>query len=169
MERIKQLLAERKDNRSKDEIIKAAFVTINPVIKAIFDDMPQVNVISVEGYAPHFNDGDPCVWRLRYSVDWFGRDDVYHTPVHLSSYGDPELDEEDDSEYAGLFSKRDPGYKKRKDEPDYDNLVEAASLIGTLSGEFEIADQENGTYWVFVRDEEAPNGFSVKSGTFDHD
>ena len=171
MERIKQLLAERKDNRSQEEIVKAAFVTINQVVGTIFDDMPNVNVISAEGHIPNFNDGEPCVWRMSSSVDWLGRDDVYHSPAHLSSYNDPEMNEEDTTEFAGLFTKRDPGWKTRKEEPDYTDLSAASDLVDTLSNEFEIInrDADGGTWWVFVRDEEAPNGFSVKSGTFEHD
>ena len=165
MERIKQLLAERQDNRSYDEIVKAAFATVNPVIKAVFDDMPQVNIICVQAYTPFWCDGDVCKFRISCSVDWFNRDDVYYSPVYFDGY----VDEEDKTEYAGLFSKKDPGYEGRKSDPDYDNLMMASSLIITLEDEFKILDRENGTWWVFVRDEEAPNGFSVKSDTFEHD
>tara|TARA_S200002703_G_scaffold119163_1_gene104896 strand:+ start:556 stop:1071 length:516 start_codon:yes stop_codon:yes gene_type:complete len=171
MERIKKLLGERKDSRSHEEIVKAAFITINQVVGAIFDDMPNVNVISAEGHVPYFNDGDPCVWKMRCSVDWLGRDNVYHSPVHLSSYSDPELNGEDTTEFAELFTKRDPGYQKRKEEPDYGDLGAACDLVHTLSDEFEIInrDADGGTWWVFVRDEETPIGFSVKTGEFSHD
>ncbi len=168
MKRIEALLAKRQkpaDKRSRDEIVKAAFKTINPVIKAIFADLPQVNVITVVGYTPHFNDGDVCEWGLSASVDWAFRDDIYHAPTHFEAYGD----EKDESKYAALFSKRDPGYQNRDKEPDYANLLKARDLILTLSDEFETADSDNGTWWIFVRDENAKNGFTVESDTFDHD
>lgn len=169
MNRINALLAERQkpvDNRGRDEIVKAAFNIINPVIKAIFDDLPQVNVIAVQGYRPWFNDGDECIWSISTSVDWLGREDVYHTPVHLDSYG--EDDEEGDFDQS-LFTKKDPGWQKREKESDFEALNKANQLLATLEEEFEIVDDSNGTYWVFVRDEEAPNGFSVQSDTFEHD
>lgn len=168
MKRIEALLAKRQkpvDKRKRDEIVKAAFKTINPVIKAIFDDLPQVNVIAVQGYTPHFNDGEPCEWEIGASVDWFCRSEVYYTPIQYDEYDD----KEDKSEYAALFSKRDPGYRTRDKEPDYPNLFKARDLILTLSDEFEIVDSDNGTWWLFVRDNTAKNGFTVKSDTFEHD
>lgn len=169
MERINALLAERadpNDNRSRKEITRAAWTVVTPVIQAIFADLPNVNIMAVEGYRPWFNDGDECVWGINVMVDWYGSDDLYHSPCHMSPYGDSETD----GEYNALFTRQDvPKYQDYQLQPDYENLKQAAGLLATLSDELKIIDEHNGTWWIFVRDENAENGFRIDSGEFEHD
>lgn len=158
MERINKLLEARRDNRDNKEIRRAAQNTVNEVVSAVFTDLPDVNILGAQGYTPHFNDGDICEWRFEASIDWVGVDDLYYSPISSDSV-----------QYSELFTREIPHWTEYKSIPEYDNLLTAQALFITLSKEFEILDESNGTWWLFIRDPNEENGFRIESGTFDHD
>lgn len=175
MKSFQQLVEERCANgtRNNEEIYAATWSVINEVVQAIFNEMPDVNVMAVQGYTPYFNDGDICEWSIATSVDYYNLDDVYYTPVyHFSKYGD----QDEDSLVSKLFNRVQPllsypeinrmGWEEKQASELVKRLKSAARLLNTLSHEFKIVDQDNGTWWVFIRTDD---GFDMVYDTFDHD
>lgn len=156
MERINQLLAQRKDNRSLQERQRVAQETINSVVAAIFADLPDVNVMAIEGEIPGFNDGDPCYWSQWAMVDW----------LNYGYGGDrPNVD----MSLMTRDPKSLPDYQQRKELPEYNNLFAATQLLDTLKGECElIAGDYGGRWWVFTRDASAEGGFRMETQEFEN-
>lgn len=160
MGRIEELLAQREDGRSHDEIKKAAEATIHEVVSAIFDEAP-VNIIAVEGHLPHFNDGDPCIYGIESQVEWMGYS--YYSPI-----GERTEEDEIDEKYKALLLP-EPDYKVRESDPNYAILKKGHDLVATLADEFEALDDYNGTWWMFIRDANEEKGYRMETGEFDHD
>lgn len=112
---------------------------INDVISMTFNNEPDLNFFVLKGYTPNFNDGDPC--------------------VHRQYIDDLETDEEfsghniivDEYTYDVTLKMPDGKLLTTKNIKDFD-------VIKYLQEEFE---QVYGTDWkiLFVRDDNAPNGF----------
>lgn len=122
---------------------------------------PPVNIIAAEGYSPYFNDGDPCTWGLESQVEWMG--DSCRSPI-----GKYVEEDEVDEKYKALLLP-EPDYRTRESDPNYAILTKAHDLMETLADEFEILDDNNGTWWLFVRDANEEKGYRMETGDFDHD
>ena len=182
MSKVKQMLEARcvNSNIDKSELIRQVRSKIEEAVMAIFEENPTVNIIAVEGYAPNFNDGDPCKWGVNTQVDWFG--EVYHNELHnemssikMTAYDEGEVDANDlaNTQYAKLLSRKPPGWKNAKTTVGYEALHEASILLCSFSNEFEIWDNDaNGTSWMFVRKPSTIGGgvsFETVTDTFEHD
>lgn len=162
MKTITELLRERTDARTGDEIMSAARNEVDGVVQCIFDNLPEVRIIQVVGYAPHFNDGDPCEWGIATAVDYVGVDDCYYSPAH------PE--KESFKDYANYFNE-DPlaPYDEIRGRQSNEVLGNAANLMQTLSKTFKILDNyENGTCWIFTRRQNSKD-YELEIVNFDHD
>ena len=136
---------------SADELRAAAVTSVNKAVMAIFADLSYVNMIAVNGHTPYFNDGDLCEWGMDSQVDWLG--DAYWAP---------------EEQRTDLTTEK-VGWKVASIHPNHDNLVKARQLLAMFEREFEVLDEANGTWWMFIRDESAENGFRMETGSFDHD
>jgi len=69
MSKVKKLLEVRgvNDKIDKSELIRQVRSKIEEAVVAIFEENPTVNILVVEGYAPNFNDGEPCKWGYQHS------------------------------------------------------------------------------------------------------
>lgn len=135
-----------------DEVKAAAMAAVHNAVAAIFADLSYVNMIAVDGHTPYFNDGDMCEWGINTQVDWLG--DAYWAP---------------EEERAKLTSEVDPGYETRSMHPHHNDLMKALQLLNMFEREFNIMDEANGTWWMFIRHESAENGFRIETGEFEHD
>jgi hypothetical protein len=74
---------------------------LNKVFRIFWDNNPEVNVIVWKQYAPHFNDGDPCIFSV-HDLTFSNLTDQTEYP--LLDYG--EYEGEDENVWAvGCFSK----------------------------------------------------------------
>jgi len=129
----------KKSRKTLDE----KWTEILDAIQTIFDDIPDLKIIIAEGYAPWFNDGEPCVWTLSVKVDELG-DALYH-------HGG--LDEDIENRQMQKFSNDLSAclaYTRGKSIPN-ESLSNAYDLLHLL--DFEDFDEHNGTAWAFVRND----------------
>lgn len=177
MSKVKELLNHRKSNKiDKSDLIRQVKTEIEIAVQVIFDENPTVNIIAVEGFMPHFNDGDICKWGINVQVDVVG--EVYHSELyeemertgmtsHSKSVNKEKLA---DTKYAKLLSMKPPSYRETNTIPNTEELNDAVKLLHSFKKEFEIWDNEaNGTVWMFVRHPSATYSFDTFIDNFQHE
>lgn len=177
MNKVKAMLNERTKDTTidKSELIRQVKSKIEEAVQAIFEENPTVNIIAVEGYTPHFNDGDVCRWGTNCQVDILG--EVYHSELYEEmeriGLNNPNkivgLEKLADTKYAKLLSRKPLSYRERDKIPNLENLEDAKKLLYSFKKEFEIWDNDsNGTVWMFVRRQNT-NNFETIIDNFEHD
>ena len=174
-----QLLEEYNQKKPADnsELVKLAMAKIEEVVSAIFDAIPAAVVITVEGFTPHFNDGDICHFRMDSAVNLVGIQNLYHTALYniveddFCYKDDQEFDEAKDlnEDLAKIVGNLDLKsalelFDTQEKSTDFNNAIK---LMDHLSDEFELLDDDNGTAWTFSRTE--GNNFRMHTEVFDHD
>ena len=166
MSKFDQLTQEAKQDLKdfKSEQMALAEDRIEDVIMNVFATLPSVNIIEVEGFTPHFNDGDECLWDINVSVDWA-----------LGGYFGPlarECDKKmpvEKSKYLRYLSRIPQPNTNLSKELDYNDLDDAINYIRLFADQFELLDGEkNGTSWTFIRTGDN-NRFKTHISYFDHE
>lgn len=52
-------------NRTKKDYVEKCKLVVNQLFELVFKDHPAITKLNWKQYAPSFNDGDPCVFRVR--------------------------------------------------------------------------------------------------------
>lgn len=174
MSKVKQLL-EARNAQSTDSWQK-----IEDCIQLIFDENPHLNIITVAGFAPHFNDGDRCRWGLScVMIDRFFCDDNFGSSFAREISGHPSVIFEGDDKDAIInmhdHAKHLACVVGAENLLDHSGISDAAQLIYTYEKDFEDIDTENGSCWTFIRTASTLAGigsgktFTVDIEPFEHD
>lgn len=149
-----------------------AKANFNKALTAIFDELPEANVILIQGHTPAFNDGDPCTHSQSVAVDNCSTDYL------LDRYsGDVEDLDDEERDIVRLMSDkpfqfRDESYDREQDkyvtnplpeDPHQANCVKACRLLNAMVDDISLIYDTDFTLTITRTDD----GFDIKNEFYD--